>query len=348
MVGSIAMLLGFIALYTSVGTFDFLELAQISEQGRLMPAVAGGLHLWSLSPQHVMLLVFAGVFMGFAVKVPIVPFHTWLPAAYAEAPTGATILLTGAMSKMGLYGFLRLLLPIFGGEMQIYLNPLLWLAVASVVLSAFAALGQTELKRIFAYSSINHLGYCILGILAAAKLTGDASSVLIQKSAAISGVFLQMFNHGLTAATIFWFIALLESRNSGKTNIDSFGGIRKVAPILAGMMGIALFSSLGLPALNGFIGEFLIFKGSFPLVPWATSLCVVGLFITVVFILGVLQRVFTGPLNTDCAAFPDLTLREQITLLPAIGLMFVLGLFPQLIFGVIHTSVSHIVEQIKI
>jgi NADH-quinone oxidoreductase subunit M len=348
MAGSIAMLLGFLALFTSVGTFDFIELAQLSERGRLMPAVINGLHLWNLSPQHMTLLVFAAVFMGFAVKVPLVPFHTWLPSAYAEAPTGATILLTGAMSKMGLYGFLRILLPIFGAEMQRYLTPLLWLAIASVVLSAFAALGQTELKRIFAYSSINHLGYCVLGIFAAAKLTGDAPDILLQKWSAISGVLLQMFNHGVTAATIFWFIALLELRNSGKAKIDDFGGIRKVAPILTGMMGIALFSSLGLSALNGFVGEFLIFKGSFPLVPWATSLCVMGLFVTAVFILGVLQRVFTGPLNPNCAGFPDLTSREQLVIVPVVGLMFVLGLYPQLLLGVINTSVLHLVQQIKI
>jgi NADH-quinone oxidoreductase subunit M len=347
MVGSITMLIGFIALYAGAGTFDFLELAQHAQAGHLMPSVVANLHPGFFSIAHLPLIIFIGIFLGFAVKVPLVPFHTWLPSAYAEAPTGATILLTGAMSKMGLYGFLRVLLPIFGKEMQQVLTPLLWLAVASVVLSAFAALAQKNLKRIFAYSSINHLGYCLLAIFAADKLNGSDLNLLTQKSAALSGVLLQMFNHGLTAATIFWFIAMIESRSSGARGIDDFGGIRKVAPVMTGLMGIALFSSLGLPGLNGFIGEFLIFKGAFPLVPWASSLCLIALLITVIFILGVIQKVFSGPLNPKWTAFPDLTAHEQIALVPVIALMFCVGLYPQLLLGVINNSVVELVRKIS-
>jgi NADH-quinone oxidoreductase subunit M len=255
-------------------------------------------------PQHLALLLFAGAFLGFAVKVPLFPFHTWLPDAYAEAPTGTTILLTGAMSKMGLYGFLRILLPIFGPQMQIVLTPLLWLAVATIVLSAYAALAQKDLKRIFAYSSINHLGYCLLAIFAILKFTGDSPSLPPQKYAAMNGVFLQMFNHGLTAATIFWFIALLEQRSGGLRGLDDFGGLRKVAPVFTGLMGIALFSSLGLPGLNGFVGEFLIFKGSFPLVTWATSLSVLGLLLTAIFILGSSAARLLRPTQPKWAASP--------------------------------------------
>ena len=175
------------------------------------------------------------------------------------------------MSKMGVYGFLRILLPIFGPQMQRVLTPLLWLAVATVVLSAYAALAQKDLKRIFAYSSINHLGYCLLGDLRRRQIHRRQTPRSPPRSiAAMNGVFLQMFNHGLTAATLFWFIALLEKRSGGLRGLDDFGGLRKVAPVFTGLMGIALFSSLGLPGLNGFIGEFLIFKGSFPLVTWAT------------------------------------------------------------------------------
>lgn len=347
MVGSIAMLLAFLALYLGTGKFDFLELAQLTQSGHLMPAVITALGTHRFTPHHIALLIFAGAFLGFAVKVPLIPFHTWLPSTYSEAPTGATILLTGAMSKMGLYGFLRILLPIFGPQMQAVLTPLLWLAVATVVLSAYSALAQKDLKRIFAYSSINHLGYCLLGIFAVAKFTGGDISLTTQKFAAMNGVLLQMFNHGLTAATIFWFIAMLEARSGGLRGLNDFGGLRKVAPLFTGLMGIALFSSLGLPGLNGFIGEFLIFKGSFPLVTWATSLSIIGLLITAIVILNILQHVFSGPLNEKWSTFPDLTTTERFTLAPAIALMFALGLYPQLILGVINNTVTQMVQQLK-
>ena len=293
------------------------------------------------------LILFAGAFLGFAVKVPLIPFHTWLPSAYTEAPTGTTIVLTGAMSKMGLYGFLRILLPIFGAQMQMVLTPLLWLAVATIVLSAYAALAQKDLKRIFAYSSINHLGYCLLAIFAVVKFTGGDAALTAEKYAAMNGVMLQIFNHALTAATLFWFVAMLEKRSGGLRGLNDFGGLRKVVPVFTGLMGIALFSSLGLPGLNGFVGEFLIFKGSFPLVSWATSISLLGLLATAIFILGILQRVFSGPLNEKWAAMPDLTTVERLSLAPAIALMFVLGLYPQLILGFVNSTVMQLVQQLK-
>lgn len=341
MVGSIAMLMSFLAIYLATKTFDFTELAHLAQSGQLMPAVVSTLGWHTFTPAHTAMVIFLGVFLGFAVKVPLIPFHTWLPSAYSEAPTGTTILLTGAMSKMGLYGFLRIVLPLFGVQMQQVLTPLLWLAVATVVLSAYAALAQTDLKRIFAYSSINHLGYCMLGIFAVVKFTGGDAALTAQKFAAMNGVYLQMFNHGLTAATVFWFIAMLERRSGGLRGLNDFGGLRKAMPVFTGLMGIALFSSLGLPGLNGFIGEFLIFKGSFPLVTWATATSAIGLLLTAVFILGVLQRVFYGPLGEKWVHLPDLTLGERLTLVPLIGLMFALGLYPQFILGVVnHTAIQ--------
>jgi len=347
MIGSVAMLLAFLAIFLATKKFDFIELAQLAQSGQLMPAVIAKLGWHRFMPQHIALMIFAGAFLGFAVKVPLIPFHTWLPSAYSEAPTGTTILLTGAMSKMGLYGFLRILLPIFGAQMQAVLTPLLWLAVATVILSAYAALAQKDLKRIFAYSSINHLGYCLLGIFAVAKFTGEDMALTTQKYAAMNGVLLQMFNHGLTAATLFWFIAMLEQRSGGIRGLNDFGGLRKAAPVFTGLMGIALFSSLGLPGLNGFIGEFLIFKGSFPLITKATAFSVIGLMVMAIVILGILQRIFSGPLNERWVSFPDLTTGERIALAPAIGLMFLLGLYPQLILAVVNNTVIQIVQQLK-
>jgi NADH-quinone oxidoreductase subunit M len=306
-----------------------------------MPALAG-----RFASHSIAMLVFAGAFLGFAVKVPLIPFHTWLPPAYSEAPSSTTMLLTGLMSKMGVYGFLRILLPIFFPQMRAVMTPLLWLAVATIVLSAYAAMAQRDLKRILAYSSINHLGYCMLGIVAVARFTGDNAAMATDKIAALNGVMLQMFNHGLTAATLFWFVALLERRSGGLRGLDDFGGRRKVASVLCGLIGIALFSSLGLPGLNGFVGEFLIFRGSFPLVTWASSISVLGLLTTAIFILSILQRVFWGPLNQRWVGFEDLTMGERLALAAPIALMFLVGVYPQLLIGFINGTAVRIVQQL--
>jgi NADH-quinone oxidoreductase subunit M len=346
MVGSIALLLAFLAIFLCTGKFDLMDLAELARNGQLLPALAtlSGWH--HFAAEKTALLLCFGVFLGFAVKVPLVPLHTWLPATYAEAPTGATMLLTGAMSKMGLYGFLRILFPIFCVQLRSVRTPLLWLAVATIVLSAYAALAQKDLKRIFAYSSINHLGYCMLGISSILKFTGNDPVLATEKAATLNGVFLQMFNHGLTAATLFWFVALLEKRSGGLRGLNDFGGLRKVAPVFCGLMGIALFSSLGLPGLNGFVGEFLIFKGTFPLATWPAAVSVFGLLLTAIFILTILQRVFSGPLQETWSQMPDLTWVERFALLPAIALMFVLGLYPQLVLGLINSTTMQMVQQL--
>jgi NADH-quinone oxidoreductase subunit M len=347
MVGSVALLLAFLAIFLCTGEFDFMDLGEIARNGQLLPALANISDLHKFTAEKAALILCFGGFLGFAVKVPLIPFHTWLPAAYAEAPTGTTMLLTGTMSKMGVYGFLRILLPIFYVQLRLVRTPLLWLAVATIVLSAYAALAQKDLKRIFAYSSINHLGYCMLGIFSVLKFTGNDPALATEKAAALSGVFLQMFNHGLTAATLFWFVALLEKRSGGLRGLHDFGGLRKVAPVFCGLMGIALFSSLGLPGLNGFVGEFLIFKGTFPLATWPATVSVLGLLLTAIFILAILQRVFSGPLQERWSEMPDLTNGERLALLPAIALMFVLGIYPQLVLGVINSTVMQMVQQLR-
>src|SRR5262249_55974753 len=157
-------------------------------------------------------VLFWCVFLGLAVKVPLMPFHGWLPSTYSEAPTSTAMVLTGLMSKMGVYGFLRLLLPIFPAQMRSVLDLLLILAIITIVLGALAAFGQRDLKRVLAYSSISHLGYCLLGIFAVAAI-GNAENITQQKAAALNGVLLQMFGHGVTAATLFFLVGYLEDRN---------------------------------------------------------------------------------------------------------------------------------------
>jgi NADH-quinone oxidoreductase subunit M len=348
MVGSVAMLISFLAIYSATKTFDIVELAKLGQSGELATALNKGFPGWTpFSHPGLPMLVFAGVFLGFAVKVPVIPFHTWLPAAYSEAPTGTTMLLTGVMSKMGVYGFLRIVLPLFPAQMREIMTPLLWFAVATIVLSACAAFAQRDLKRVFAYSSINHLGYCLLGIFAVATVTRGDHPWNLEKTAALNGVLLQMFNHGLTAPILFCFVGYLEQRGGGLRGVNDFGGLRKVAPIFCGLMGISIFASLGLPGLNGFIGEFLIFKGSFALATWATALSVIGLLVTAVFLLTVIQRVFNGPLNPKWSALPDLTWRERLVVLPATLLMFLIGIYPQLLIGKINVTVMQMVEQLK-
>jgi NADH-quinone oxidoreductase subunit M len=278
------------------------------------------------------------------VKVPLMPFHTWLPAAYAEAPSPVTMLLTGAMSKMGVYGLLRIALPLFGHEIARMRTPLLVLAVATVVMGAWAAAAQKDLKRVFAYSSVNHLGYCLLGIFAIAIPSGGAWAQASQ-AAALNGVILQMFNHGVTAAALFWFVAMIQERSGGERGIDQFGGLRKPAPVLAGMMGIVLFSALGLPGLNEFVGEFLIFRGVFPLSWVSAAFSVLGLLVTAAVLLTVIQKVFAGPVPEQWAKFPDMHGGERLAMAPVIGLIILLGLLPQLVVDSVNPTVMNMLAH---
>src|SRR5438034_9972221 len=189
--GSVAMLLAFLGIYFANGTFDFAALAALGKNGLLTGKLA-----WP---------AFAGIFLGLAVKVPLFPFHTWLPDAYESAPTGVSMVLTGVLSKMGVYGFVRLLLPLFPNEIRILGPWLLGLAVCSIVFAPLAAWAQSDLKRMVAYLSVNHLGYCMLGLFA---ITARPTLATTDMHAALSGVFMQIFNHGITAAALFYFVGL--------------------------------------------------------------------------------------------------------------------------------------------
>ena len=347
MVGSITLLLAFLALFLASGTFDFLQLTQMAQTGQLAAAIAQNLHWHQWSSGYITMFLFCGAFLGFAVKTPLVPFHGWLASTYAEAAPETTMVLTGALSKMGVYGFLRILLPIFPEQMWRARTILLWLAIASIVLPAFVAWAQTDLKKMFAYSSVNHLGYCILGIVAVTGSTGAEPRLVDEKAAALTGVLLQLFSHAITAAALFWFLALLERRSNGLLGLDDFGGLRRAMPVFSGLMGIVLFASLGLPGLIGFPAEFLIFKGVFPLAWWAAALALIGLLITAVWMLTLIQRVFSGPLRARWVAMPDLTAAERWLLAPVILVVFALGLYPQLIGGLVHGTVMRLVGQVR-
>jgi len=319
--GSVAMLLGFLGIYQARGSFDFATLASLGKNGLLTGKLA-----W---------FAFAGIFLGLAVKVPLFPFHTWLPDAYESAPTGVSMVLTGVLSKMGVYGFARLLLPLFPNEIRIIGPWLLVLAICSIVFAPLAAWAQSDLKRMVAYLSVNHLGYCMLGLFAVAVSSVGAA---IDTQAVLSGVFMQMFNHGITAAALFYLVGLLEQRR-GLRGIDDFGGLMQRTPLLCGWMSVAMFSSLGLPGLNGFIGEFLIFKGSFAIAASFTAIAVIGLLVTAIVFVRAMQALFSGPLAESCGAFSDLLPREQVAIIPVTLLMFAIGLAPQFMFNIFNATV---------
>ena len=318
--GSVAMLLAFLGIYLVRGTFDFAALATLGKAGLLTGNAA-----W---------LAFAGIFLGLAVKTALFPFHTWLPDAYENAPVGATMVLSGLLSKMGVYGFVRLLLPMFPNEMHAIAPWLLALAVCSILFSALAAWAQADLKRMVAYLSITHLGYCMLGVFA----IGAASQPLVETQAALSGVMMQVFNHGITAAALFYFVGLLEQRR-GSRGIADFGGLMQRTPLLCGWMSVAMFSFLGLPGLNGFVGEFLIFKGSFALAASATAVGVFGLLFTAVALLRGMQALFSGPLVESCGSFTDLRRNELAIAVPVSALMIGIGIAPQWLFNIFNATV---------
>jgi NADH-quinone oxidoreductase subunit M len=326
--GSVAMLLSFLGIYLVRGTFDFVALSALGKDG-LLPGKLG----W---------LAFAGIFLGLAVKVPLFPFHTWLPDAYEAAPTGAAMVLTGALSKMGVYGFVRLVLPLFPNEIYIAGPWLLGLAVCSIIFASLAAWAQSDLKRMVAYLSINHLGYCMLGLFAVTATTVVSP---VEAQTALSGVFLQIFNHGITAAALFYFVGLLEQRR-GVRGLADFGGLMQRTPLLCGWMSVAMFSSLGLPGLNGFVGEFLIFKGSFALEAGYAAVAVFGLLITAIVFMRAMQALFSGPLAESCGQFPDLRSGEKWVVVPVALLMFALGIYPQFVLNIFNSTVTQMARML--
>ena len=309
--GSVAMLLGFLFLYQATDSFNFVELPSVIEEKNV-----------ELSS-----LIFVAVLAGLWVKVPLAPLHIWQAPVYAAAPTPVVILLTGVMSKMGVYGFLRLIDPIFPNQLSQHADMLLGFALLTILWGAFLALRQTDLKKLLAFSSLNHVAYCVLGIGA----LGVATTGLKLEDAhelARQGVILQMFAHGLSAAGLFYLVGLLEQR-AGHRDRDGFGGLCSVTPRFAAMFYILTFCSLGLPFLAGFAAEFLIFSGSFAVAPKVTAVATLGLLATAVFLLTMLQRVFTGPVNEQHQSMPDLTRNEILILTPILILVFWAGIYPK-------------------
>ncbi|HEY0141423.1 MAG TPA: NADH-quinone oxidoreductase subunit M [Thermoanaerobaculia bacterium] len=330
--GSVLMLLSILALYFfNDGGIPFLNIAglgneatfsvlQFHEVGRLMSPT---LQFW----------VFLGFFFGFAIKVPMFPFHTWLPDAHVEAPTAGSIILAAVLLKMGTYGFVRFALPILPDATQQLIVPIVVLSIIGIIYGALVSLVQKDMKKLVAYSSVSHLGFVMLGMFALNPM-------------GIKGSVLQMINHGISTGALFLLVGIIYERRHTRLIAD-YGGLAKVMPIFATLFLIAALSSMGLPALNGFIGEFTILLGvANRNIVWAVF-AAVGIVLGAAYLLWLYQRVFWGPLDNPANAnVPDVNRRELGLMLALVVLMIWIGIYPKPLFDVLEQPVNYIVQKV--
>ncbi len=327
MAGSLGLLLSIQLIGVVAGSFDLPRVMEVwnNLQGTLL----------GLPVSTVKAVAFWAFVIAFAIKVPVWPFHTWLPDAHTEAPTPGSMILAGVLLKLGAYGFLRLVLPLFPVEAKRYAGGLVFLAVMAIIFGAFAAFGQRDFKKLVAYSSVNHMGFVVLGIAVAAVAAGTQHATL-----ALNGAILQMFNHGLSAAGMFFLVGVLYERTHTR-NLDDFGGLFAIIPIYGGLLLFISMASLGLPGLNGFVSEFLVVRGAWPVFTAATALSMLGLLFTGAYILLGLRKVLHGPLNTRWVGhLKEINLREVVVLAPLVILIQLTGIWPAWILGVINQAVT--------
>ena len=330
MAGSLGLLL---AIQMLGVLFQNYDLAYLYKQWNALPS--DGV-MFGMSVGTVKTIAFWAFVVAFALKVPVWPFHTWLPDAHTEAPTAGSMILAGVLLKLGAYGFLRLVLPLYPQQSQQYAGWLAFLATMAIVFGAFAAYGQTDFKRLVAYSSVNHMGFVLLGIAAAATAIGTKDATI-----ALNGAVLQMFNHGLSAAGMFFLVGVIYERTHTR-NLEEFGGLFPLVPVYGGILLFTSMASLGLPGLNGFVSEFLVVRGSFPLLPVFTAISMIGLLFTGAYILKGIRKVLHGPLNENWAhgehRLTDINTREILVMAPLMVMILVLGIWPTGLLDVINKA----------
>ncbi|MFA9491826.1 MAG: NuoM family protein [Anaerolineales bacterium] len=336
--GSLGLLLAIQLIGLTAGTFD---LVVITEKWSVLK---DSLTLFGLPIQVdvgvVKTFAFWAFVIAFAIKVPIWPFHTWLPDAHTEAPTAGSMILAGVLLKLGAYGFLRLVLPLYPVESHQYAGVLALLATLSIIFGAFAAWGQKDFKRLVAYSSVNHMGFVILGIAVAAYVQGTMNTE--DAVIAVNGAVLQMFNHGLSAAGMFLLVGVIYDRTHTR-DLNAFGGLFPLAPIYGGILIFTSMASLGLPGLNGFISEFLVVRGSWPIFTVFTALSMLGLLITGAYIMKGIKKVLHGPQNDAWVGHKlEMNKREILAMAPLMVLMLLIGVWPAWILSVINATVTRL------
>jgi NADH-quinone oxidoreductase subunit M len=325
--GSLGLLLAIQLIGVVAGTFDLPALFT------RWPALDQGT-LLGLPIATVKSIAFWAFVIAFAIKVPVWPFHTWLPDAHTEAPTAGSMILAGVLLKLGAYGFLRLVLPLYPLESKMYAGWLAALGAAAIIFGALSAFGQTDFKRLVAYSSINHMGFVVLGIAAAAWVMNTQDAAI-----ALNGAVLQMFNHGLSAAGMFFLVGVIYERTHTR-DLTKYGGLFPLVPIYGGVLIFTAMGSLGLPGLGGFVSEFLVVRGAWPVFTLATALSMVGLFFTGAYILKALKMVLHGPLNEQWRGhLPEINARELLVIAPLMILMLVIGIWPAWLLEMINRAV---------
>jgi NADH-quinone oxidoreductase subunit M len=339
MAGSVGMLLAIQVLWFALGKTYDMNAIQAA-----LPNFSGT--LFGLPAQTIKSIAFWAFTIAFAIKVPIWPFHTWLPDAHTEAPTAGSMLLAGVLLKLGAYGFLRIVLPFFPDQAAQFSGILAILALAGIVFTALAAFGQNDFKRLVAYSSVNHMGFVVLGIAAAAASYGSTDpAVKASAVIAVNGAVLQMFAHGLSAAAMFALVGVVYDRAHTR-DLNELGGLWAVMPIYGGILIFSAMANLGLPGLAGFPAEFQVVRGAWPVFTLITALSMIGLLLTGAYVLKAIQKVLHGPVNHELLHHTEMTeinWTERLALAPLMVLMLAIGLYPFWLMGVINQSVTKLI-----
>jgi len=322
LVGSVIMLLGILAVYfynydiTGVYTFDITRFHELN------------------MPFEYQWWVFLAFFLGFAVKVPMFPFHTWLPDAHTDAPTAGSVILAAVLLKMGTYGFIRFSLPILPEATLVFVPWVVGLSIVGIIYGALVAMAQSDWKRLVAYSSVSHMGLVTLGIFALTPV-------------GITGSILQQINHGISTGALFLIVGIVYERRHTR-EISEYGGLSKVMPAFAVVFAVMMLSSIGLPTLNGFIGEVLILQGIFVVNTWWAAAAASGIVLGAAYMLWLYQRTMFGTVdNPKNENLPDLNLREWATFTPLLILAVWIGLYPKPFLDRLETSVDHVMARVN-